>query len=128
MKITFGRFAGFPEFLVLDSTDPAQVRAIEKQIDIRKTLFIVSSKSGTTLEPNIFLQYFYDRLKQAIGGENAEQETAKHFIAITDPGSQLEKVADREEIPRRLRLEFPASADDILRFQISESCPPRCKV
>jgi transaldolase/glucose-6-phosphate isomerase len=97
MKITFGRFAGFPEFLVLDSTDPAQVRAIEKQIDIRKTLFIVSSKSGTTLEPNIFLQYFYDRLKQAIGGENAEQETAKHFIAITDPGSQLEKLATEKK-------------------------------
>ncbi len=93
MKLTFGRFAGFPEFLVLDSTDPAQVRTIEKQIDIRRTLFIVSSKSGTTLEPNIFLQYFYVRLKEAIGGDYADREAAKQFIAITDPGSQLEKLA-----------------------------------
>ena len=97
MKLTFGRFAGFPEFLVLDSTDPAQVRTIEKQIDIRRTLFIVSSKSGTTLEPNIFMQYFYGRLKDAIGGENGERDAAKQFIAITDPGSQLEKVATEKK-------------------------------
>jgi transaldolase/glucose-6-phosphate isomerase len=92
MKLTFGRLAGFPEILVLDSTDPAQVHRIEQQLDIRKTLFIVSSKSGTTLEPNIFQQYFYGRAREALGAKAA----AQHFIAITDPGSQLEKVAKAE--------------------------------
>jgi transaldolase/glucose-6-phosphate isomerase len=97
MKLTFGKFDGFPEILVLDSTDPAQVRTIERQIDIKRTLFIVSSKSGTTLEPNIFLQYFYGQLTQAIGGENADREAAKHFVAITDPGSSLEKLAAEKQ-------------------------------
>jgi glucose-6-phosphate isomerase len=91
MKLTFGRSSGFPEMFVLDSTDPAQVRAVEKQLDIAKTLFIVSSKSGTTLEPNIFQQYFYGRAKEVLGAK-----AAQHFIAITDPGSQLEKVAKAE--------------------------------
>ncbi len=92
MKLTFGRVAGFPEMFVLDSTDPAQVRACEKKLDLAKTLFIVSSKSGTTLEPNIFQQYFYGRAKEVLGAEAA----GKHFMAITDPGSQLEKTAKAE--------------------------------
>jgi glucose-6-phosphate isomerase len=58
---TFGKVAGFPELHVLDSTDPAQIKAIENQIDLTRTLFFVSSKSGTTLEPNIFKQYFFER-------------------------------------------------------------------
>ncbi|HXQ97382.1 MAG TPA: bifunctional transaldolase/phosoglucose isomerase [Candidatus Limnocylindrales bacterium] len=89
MKLTFGRVAGFPEMLVLDSTDPAQVATIAKKIDPARTLFIVSSKSGTTLEPNIFQQYFYGLAKQALG----DKQAAQHFIAITDPGSHLEQVA-----------------------------------
>ncbi len=89
LKLTFGRIDGFPEMLVLDSTDPAQIRAIEKKLDLSKTIFIVSSKSGTTLEPNIFQQYFYERAKQALGGK----DPGDRFIAITDPGSPLEKVA-----------------------------------
>jgi transaldolase/glucose-6-phosphate isomerase len=92
MKLTFGHVPGFPEMFVLDSTDPAQVQTVEKQLDIAKTLFIVSSKSGTTLEPNIFQQYFYGRAKEVLGAKAA----AQHFIAITDPGSQLEKVAKAE--------------------------------
>jgi transaldolase/glucose-6-phosphate isomerase len=78
--------------LVLDSTDPAQIRTLESKIDIAKTLFIVASKSGTTLEPNIFKQYFYDRVKQYAGAT----EAGKRFIAITDPGSQMQKVAETD--------------------------------
>lgn len=90
LKMTFGKITGFPELHVLDSTDPAQVKALENKIDIAKTLFIVSSKSGSTLEPNIFKQYFYERVKQAVGPEKA----GSHFIAVTDPGSHMQKVAE----------------------------------
>ena len=86
---TFGKLNGFPELHVLDSTDPAQIKSIESKLDLKKTIFIVSSKSGTTLEPNIFKEYFFDRLSKAVGAEKA----GKQFIAITDPGSHLEKVA-----------------------------------
>jgi transaldolase / glucose-6-phosphate isomerase len=92
MDLTFGQIAGFPKMHVLDSTDPAQVLATAKKVDLAKTIFIVSSKSGSTLEPNIFQQYFYGRAKEAVG----EKEAARRFIAITDPGSQLEKVAKTE--------------------------------
>ncbi|MGH9864913.1 MAG: bifunctional transaldolase/phosoglucose isomerase, partial [Candidatus Acidiferrales bacterium] len=90
---TFGRTPGFPELHVLDSTDPAQIKAVESQIDIKKTLFIVSSKSGSTLEPNIFKQYFFERAKQASGAKRA----GKQFIAITDPGSNLQTVAEGDK-------------------------------
>jgi transaldolase / glucose-6-phosphate isomerase len=89
---TFGNASGYPELHVLDSTDPEQVRAVEKKIDVRKTLFIVSSKSGSTLEPNIFKQYFFERVKQAAGADKAGSQ----FVAITDPGSQMEQVAQRD--------------------------------
>lgn len=92
MKLTFGKSKGYPELLVLDSTDPAQIQAIERQIDLTKTLFIVSSKSGGTLEPNIFKQYFFDRVQQILGAESA----GNRFIAITDPGSKLKQVADSD--------------------------------
>ncbi len=92
LRMTFGRIPGFPELHVLDSTDPAQVKAFEGQIDISKTLFIVSSKSGSTLEPNIFKQYFFERAKQVVGAENA----GSHFIAITDPGSKMQQVAEAD--------------------------------
>ena len=86
---TFGRVPGFPALLVLDSTDPAQVRALEQRIDITRTLFIVSSKSGSTLEPNIFKQYFFERTREAAGDE----EAPRRFLAVTDPGSSLERAA-----------------------------------
>jgi transaldolase/glucose-6-phosphate isomerase len=89
LEKTFGRIAGFPQLHVLDSTDPAQIKAFEEKINISKTLFVVSSKSGTTLEPNIFKQYFFERAKQVLGAEKA----GSHFIAITDPGSKLEQAA-----------------------------------
>jgi transaldolase/glucose-6-phosphate isomerase len=59
LKMTFGKIEGYPELFVLDSTDPAQVKAFERKVDIANTIFIVSSKSGSTLEPNIFKQYFF---------------------------------------------------------------------
>ncbi len=93
MRMTFGVIPGHPELHVLDSTDPAQIRALEKKIDLTSTICIVSSKSGGTLEPNIFKQYFFERMKQAVG----EEEASKRFIAITDPGSNMQKVAERDK-------------------------------
>ena len=90
LRLTFGRVTHFPTLHVLDSTDPGQVKAIEHQIDIAKTLFIVSSKSGSTLEPNIFKQYFFERTKQVVGATKAGSQ----FMAITDPGSHMQAVAE----------------------------------
>ena len=92
LRMTFGKIAGYPDLHVLDSTDPAQVKAFEDKVDIARTLFIVSSKSGSTLEPNIFKQYFFERTKQAVGADNA----GSHFIAITDPGSKMQQVAEAD--------------------------------
>ena len=92
MRMTFGKIEGFPELFVLDSTDPAQVKAFESKIDLANTIFIVSSKSGSTLEPNIFKQYFFDRVKQTVGADKA----GSRFIAITDPGSKFEQVAQAD--------------------------------
>ncbi len=86
---TFGSKPGFPRLHVLDSTDPAQIKDFESRIDPERTLFLVSSKSGSTLEPNIFKQYFYEVAKKAVG----EPEAAKRFVAITDPNSSLERAA-----------------------------------
>lgn len=96
LKITFGKQPEHPEMHVNDSTDPAQIRAVERQIDIASTLFIVASKSGSTLEPNIFKQYFFDRAQQVVGKEKAGQ----HFIAITDPGSKMQQVAENDRFRR----------------------------
>src|SRR6266851_6981478 len=84
-----GSRPGFPRLRIVDSTDPAQIRRIESAIDLRRTLFIQSSKSGSTLEPNIFKQYFYERASAGLGEAVAEN----HFIALTDPGSAIEKKA-----------------------------------
>jgi len=92
LRMTFGRATHFPNLHVLDSTDPAQVKSFEHQINIPRTLFIVSSKSGSTLEPNIFKQYFFERTKQAVG----VTKVGSHFIAITDPGSKMQQVAEAD--------------------------------
>ncbi len=92
LRMTFGKTAGYPDLHVLDSTDPAQVKAFEKKIDVAKTLFLVSSKSGSTLEPNIFKQYFFELTSKAVGADKA----GSHFIAITDPGSKMQKVAEAD--------------------------------
>jgi transaldolase / glucose-6-phosphate isomerase len=93
---TFGRIKGFPQLHVLDSTDPAQVKAFEDAVNLQHTLFIVSSKSGSTLEPNIFKQYFFERTKEAVGPNKA----GSRWIAITDPGSKLEKEAQADKFRR----------------------------
>jgi transaldolase/glucose-6-phosphate isomerase len=90
LRMTFGEIAGYPDLHVLDSTDPAQVKAFENKIDVARTLFIVSSKSGSTLEPNIFKQYFFELTKRAVGADQA----GSHFMAITDPGSKMQQVAE----------------------------------
>jgi transaldolase/glucose-6-phosphate isomerase len=88
-KETFGKVPGSPELLVLDSTDPVQIASLEQKIDVKNSVFIVSSKSGSTLEPNIFKAYFFERASKAVGADKAGQR----FIAVTDPGSSLEKEA-----------------------------------
>ncbi|MCE2471056.1 MAG: bifunctional transaldolase/phosoglucose isomerase [Anaerolineae bacterium] len=80
---TFGPQAGFPQLIVLDSTDPARIRAVEDEIDIANTLFIVASKSGGTIETLALDHYFWEKT-----GGNGDQ-----FIVITDPGSNLEHIA-----------------------------------
>src|SRR5208282_305920 len=87
----FGPQSGWPRFHMLDSTDPAQIKAAENAIDLGTTLFIVSSKSGGTLEPNIFLDYFFERVSALRGSEDA----GGSFIAVTDPGSSLEQRAKK---------------------------------
>jgi transaldolase/glucose-6-phosphate isomerase len=86
---TFAKAEGFPKLHVLDSTDPAQIRALEAKIDIARTVFIVSSKSGGTTEPNALKDYFHARVAKAIGAD----KTGHRFIAVTDPGSSLDKAA-----------------------------------
>ncbi len=88
---TFGRQPGFPELLILDSTDPAQITAVHARLDLSKTLCIVSSKSGGTLEPNIFKAYFWDAMKKAVG-----EKAGQHFVAVTDPGSKMQQVAEAD--------------------------------
>jgi transaldolase / glucose-6-phosphate isomerase len=93
LRLTFGKIKGFPELHVLDSTDPAQIKAIEARLDLKRTLCIVSSKSGSTLEPNIYKQYFFEQIKKKVGA----QEAGNRFIAITDPGSKMQQVAQADK-------------------------------
>ena len=90
---TFGPASGYPEVLVLDSTVPSQIAAVESQIDLTKTLFVVPSKSGGTIEPNTFKAYFWDKVSAALGGSGAETR----FVAITDPGTKLDEQAKSEK-------------------------------
>src|SRR5258706_3449541 len=103
MRESFGQIDGFPELHVLDSTDPARIKSIESSIDLAHTLFIVSSKSGSTLEPNIFKQYFFERARQVVGND----EAGNRFIAITDPGSKLRQVAESDRF-RKIFLGVPS--------------------
>ena len=103
LRMTFGKIAGFPELHVLDSTDPAQIKAAEAKVDLASTLCIVSSKSGSTLEPNIFKQYFFERIKEKVGAE----EAGKHFVAVTDPGSKMQSVAEGDKF-RKIFFGLPS--------------------
>jgi transaldolase/glucose-6-phosphate isomerase len=93
---TFGQQPRFPKLHVLDSTDPAQVRAMGAAVNMAKTLFIVSSKSGGTTEPNVMKDYFFAQMSEAVGAD----EAGGHFVAVTDPGSSLEKVAKAQGFAR----------------------------
>jgi glucose-6-phosphate isomerase len=86
---TFGPRPGFPELHIVDSTDPAQVKAACDDVNLAETLVVVASKSGSTLEPNILKQFFFSEMRRAVGAE----EVGSHFMAITDPGSKMEQVA-----------------------------------
>lgn len=95
---SFGRSDDAPRLQVLDSTDPGQVAGVQAKVDLARCLFIVASKSGSTLEPNILHQYFFDQVVRRLGDRAGE-----HFVAITDPGSKLEALARQ----LRFRSIFP---------------------
>ena len=93
LSVTFGHQSGFPAMHIVDSTNPAQVKAARDKVNPAETLFIVASKSGSTLEPNILKQYFFEETKKAVGADKA----GSHFLAITDPGSKMEQVAKADD-------------------------------
>jgi transaldolase/glucose-6-phosphate isomerase len=86
---TFGRCDGYPQLYVLDSTCPQQIKELEEKINVGETLFIISSKSGTTTEPNAFYAYFHEKVSKQVGSSQA----GRNFVAITDPGTSLDKEA-----------------------------------
>ncbi len=88
LRATFGRASGQPDLIVLDSTDPAAILDVEARIELPKTLFIVASKSGGTIETLSHFKHFYQRMQQTAG-----DEAGKHFIAITDAGTKLDQMA-----------------------------------
>lgn len=113
---TFGPAPGYPELTVLDSTHPAAVRALADRLDLARTLFVVSSKSGTTTEMLSFFYAFWERLGASAGGASttptadAGQEDGcrgRHFVAVTDPGTPLQKLA----LERRFRAVVNAPPD-----------------
>jgi transaldolase/glucose-6-phosphate isomerase len=94
LRQTFGHQEGFPELLVLDSTDPDAFCDIADQIDITKCLFIISSKSGTTTEPLVFYKYWYDQVTKR------KENPGECFVAITDPGTLMEQMATEDKFKR----------------------------
>jgi len=95
LATSLGSAPGYPKWHMLDSTDPQQVGRFERGIDAARTLYIVSSKSGTTLEPNVLMDYFLAKAPASAGDAATCQ-----FVAITDPGSQLQKTAEAKGFRR----------------------------
>jgi len=93
---TIGSAEGHPRLHVLDSTVPEAVYTITKKIRPERTLFIVSSKSGSTVEPNLLYDHFRAVVESALGNDTA----GSRFIAITDPGSSLHKLAEEHGFRR----------------------------
>lgn len=91
---TFGRQPGFPELLVLDSTDPDVIAALKDRLDVERTLFIIASKSGSTTEPNVFFKFWYEEVRKL------KENPGDNFIAITDPGSPLVDTATELKFQR----------------------------
>ena len=104
---SFGSAEGYPQLDVLDSTEPSAVEAAAARSDPSRTLFVVSSKSGATLEPNILFDFFFDHATRELGGRAGER-----FIVITDPGSAVEK----EALSRRVRRIFPGDPQTGSRY------------
>jgi transaldolase/glucose-6-phosphate isomerase len=100
LRQTFGQQEGYPELLVLDSTDPDAFSDIANQIDITHCLFIISSKSGTTTEPLVFYKYWYDQVGKL------KENPGECFVAITDPGTLMEQMATEDKF-RRIFLNPP---------------------
>jgi transaldolase / glucose-6-phosphate isomerase len=94
LRQTFGRREGYPELLVLDSTDPDVISDFARRIDIRKTLFVIASKSGTTTEPLAFYKFWYDQVGRH------RSDPGQQFVAITDPGTLMEKMATDDHFRR----------------------------
>ena len=95
---TFGNAPGYPPLTVLDSTHPTSVERVATSVELAKTLFLVSSKSGGTLETISLFRYFYDAVSAV------KDEAGQNFVAITDPGSRLDTLAEE----KRLRRVFPS--------------------
>ena len=100
-RATFGSAPGYPQLLVLDSTNPTSVARIERQIDLAHTLFIVASKSGGTTETNMFYKYFFDRVGTVVN------DPGKNFVAVTDADTKMESIAKEQ----RFRKIFINPAD-----------------
>lgn len=90
LAMSFGQQPGWPKLHVLDSTVPQQVKRFRDAVDLSKTLCVVASKSGTTTEPNTFCDYYWNEMRDAVG-----DQAGNHFVAITDPGSALQTLADK---------------------------------
>src|SRR5438874_2395624 len=91
---TFGKQEGYPELLVLDSTDPDTLNEFRDKVDVEHTLFIISSKSGTTTEPLVFYRYWYDQVGKV------KENPGENFVAVTDPGTKMESDATRDRFKR----------------------------
>ncbi len=100
-QMTFGSAEGCPELVTLDTSHPAAVRELEAGVDLARTLFIVASKSGRTLETLSLFNYFWRRVAEAVPRPGA------NFVAITDPGTPLEALAEEKGFERT----FPAAPD-----------------
>jgi transaldolase / glucose-6-phosphate isomerase len=99
LRRTFGTTEGYLELRVLDSTDPAAVGAVFDDLDPLRTLVIIASKSGTTTEPNAFLEYFWDLAHKALDKirHHVYQTPGGLIVAITDPGKSLEAIPHHDK-------------------------------
>jgi transaldolase/glucose-6-phosphate isomerase len=100
LRQTFGKQNDSPELLVLDSTDPDTIASLTERIDVTRTLFVVSSKSGTTTEPLAFYKYWFVEARQK------SEQPGKNFVAVTDPGTLMEQMATRDHF-RKIFLNPP---------------------
>ncbi len=97
----FGNAEGYPELILLDSTHPSAVSMVEDQVNLRHTLFLVSSKSGTTIETLSLFRYFWNKM------DLVDEDRGRHFVAITDSGTPLMNLAQE----RGFRKVFQAPSD-----------------